>query len=305
MNARAGGLRITPVIKNNGGAGRPARRLTAVAAAGIAAALLAAGCSSGKPSGPGSSGSGISPAQVITLAAWQAKRATSFSSSWRIKMSGMESATIAGTLQMRTRPLLVDMGVRTMNAGGQSAPGGIQEIVTGHAVYLKAPGLAQRFGKPWVTVSFAQVQQRTGISFAQITQQMQQSNPLVETQMLAAATNVQVAGHQVIDGVPTTHYTGTYTAAAALARLPSSLRAAQQRALQRLGVTSVQFSVWIDGQHQARKIIEQETGTAEQLSATFTVTSINQPLSVTLPPASQVAAIPASALGGGGLQGTP
>ena len=293
------------MIWNSGGAERAARRPTAIAAAGIAAALLAAGCASGKPSGPGSSGSGVSPAQVVTLAAGQAKHATSFSSSWRITMSGTGSATLAGTLQMRTRPLLVDMGVRPMTAGGQSAPGGVQEIVTGHAVYLKAPGLAQRLGKPWVKVSFAQVQQRTGISFAQITQQMQQNNPLVVTQMLAAATNVRVAGHQVIDGVPTTHYTGTYPAAAALARLPSSLRAAQQRALRRLGVTSVQFSVWIDGQHQARKIIEQETGTAGQLTATFTVTSINQPLSVTLPPASQVAAIPASALGGGGPPGTP
>jgi hypothetical protein len=293
------------VIRNSGGAGRAARRLTAVAAAGTAAALLAAGCASGTPSGPGSSGSGISPARVITLAAQQAKHVTSFSSSISFTMSGVASATIAGTMEMRTRPLLAGLDFSAMNAGGQPVPGGGQEIVTGHALYLKAAGLAQRFGKPWVKVSFAQVQQRTGISFAQITQQMQQNNPLVQTQMLAAAKNVRVAGHQVIDGVPTTHYTGTYPAAAALARLPSSLRAAQQRALQRLGVTSVQFSVWIDGQHQARKIIEQETGTAEQLTATFTVTSINQPLSVTLPPASQVAAIPASALGGGGLQGTP
>ncbi len=292
------------MIRNNGGAGRAARKLTAVAAAGTAAALLAAGCSSGKPSAPGSSGSGMSPAQAITLASWQAKHATSFSSSWSVKTSGMESATIAGTLQMRSRPLLVDMGVSTMNAGGQSVPGGVQEILTGHALYLKGPGLAQRFGKSWVKVSFAEFQQRTGISLAQITQQMQQNNPLVQTQMLAAAKNVRVAGHQMIDGVPTTHYTGTYTAAAQLARLPSSLRAAEQKALQRLGVTSAQFSVWIDGQHQARKIIVRETGTSEQVTATFTVTSINQPVRVTLPPASQVAAIPASALDGGGLQGT-
>jgi len=246
----------------------------------------------------------MSPAQAITLASWQAKHATSFSSSWSVKMAGTPSGTMAGTFEMSTRPLLFDMGVSTFNVGGRSLPGGVQEILTGHALYLKMPGLAQRFGKSWVKVSFAEFQKRTGISLAQITQQMQQNNPLVQTQMLAAAKNVRVAGHQMIDGVPTTHYTGTYTAAAQLARLPSSLRAAEQKALQRLGVTSAQFSVWIDGQHQARKIIVRETGTSEQVTATFTVTSINQPVRVTLPPASQVAAIPASALDGGGLQGT-
>jgi len=302
MNARADGIRITHAVRNTGGAGRAARKLAAAAVAGTAAALLAAGCSSAKPSGQGSPGSGISPVRAITLAARQAKLATSFSSSLSIKMSGMESGMMAGTMEMRTRPLLVDF--TTFSVGGRSVPGGVQEIVTGHTLYLKAPGMAQRFGKPWAKISFAELQQRTGISFAQI-QQMQQNNPLVYTQMLAAASNVRVAGHQVIDGVPATQYTGTFTAAAELSHTPSSLRAYVRQALQRLGVTSVQFSAWIDGQHQARKIIVHETGTSEQVTATFTVTSINQPISVTLPPAGQVATIPASALHGGGLQGTP
>jgi hypothetical protein len=117
----------------------------------------------------------------------------------------------------------------------------------------------------------------------------------VYTQMLAAASHVRVAGHQVIDGVPTTRYTGTLTAAAALTRIPSI----------HMLVTSARFSVWIDRQHQVRKEIVYEKGTAEQVTATFAVTSINQPVRVTLPPASQVATISASALNGGGLGGTP
>jgi len=292
MNERADGIRNTHLIRNSGGVGRAARKLAAVAAAGTAAALLAAGCSPGSPGGPGSPGSGISPIQAVTLAAQQAELATSFSSSWSVTMSGTLSGTAAGTLEMRTRPLLAGMDFSTFNVGGRSVPGGFQVILTGQAVYLKAPGLARRFGKPWAKVSFAEFQQRSGISFAELTQRMQQSNPLVYTQMLAAAKNVRVAGHQVIDGVPVTHYTGTFTAAAALARMPSSLRAFERQALRRLGVTSVQFSAWIDGQHQARKIIVYEKGTLEQVTATFTVTGINQPVSVTLPPASQVTAIP-------------
>jgi LppX_LprAFG lipoprotein len=298
MNGHADGRSSTHLVRNSGGPGRAARKLAAVAAAGTAATLLATGCSSG---GHGSTGSGISPAQAITLASQQAKHATSFSSTVSIKMSGMASGTIAGTLEMRTRPLLFDADFSTMNVGGQSVPGGFEEILTGHTLYLKMPALAQQLGKPWVKFSFAELQNGTGISLAQIIQQAQQNNPLVQMQMLAGAKNVRLAGHQVIDGVPTTHYTGTYTVAAALARLPSSLRATEQKGLQTLGVTSVQFSVWIDGQHQARKIVAHETGTSEHATVTLTVTGINQPITVTLPPASQVATIPASALKGGGL----
>jgi len=301
MKGRADGISRTHQIRNTGSPGRATRKLAAVAVAGTAAALLAAGCSSGGPSGQGSAGSVISPAQAITLASQQAKHATSFSSSMSIKMSGMASGAMAGTMEMRTRPLLFDADFSTMNMSGQALPGGIEEILTGHTLYLKMPALAQQLGKPWVKFSFAELQNGTGISLTQIIQQAQQNNPLVQMQMLAGAKNVRIVGHQVLDGVWTTHYTGTYTVAAALARLPSSLRATERKGLQTLGITSVQFSVWIDGQHQARKIVAYETGTSEHATVTLTVTGINQPITVTLPSASQVATIPASALKGGGL----
>lgn len=287
MNGRTDGVKSTQLIRSNVAARRAARNLAAVAAAGTAAALLASGCSAGR----NSSGSEISPVQTVMLAAQQAKYARSFSSSLTITTSGMVSGTVAGTLEWRSRPLLLDADFSTVNFGGQSLPGGIQEILVGRAVYLKMSVLAQRFGKPWVKLSFAEIRQGTGINLAQIVQQAQQSNPRVQMVMLAAAKNVRVAGHQVIDGVPTTHFTGTYPAAAAIARLPSSLRPAERKAFQRLGVTSVRFGVWIDGQHLARKIVTYENGASEQVTLTMTIKHINQPLSVTLPPSSQVATI--------------
>jgi glycyl-tRNA synthetase alpha subunit len=76
------------------------------------------------------------------------------------------------------------------------------------------------------------------------------------------------------------------------------VRAVAQKGLWTLGVKTVHFNVWIDGQHLTRKIVVTETGSVETAKVTMQVTSINQPVSVTLPPASQVAAIPASALPG-------
>jgi len=273
-------------VGNSGGAGRPARRF-ALLAVGTAAALLAAGCASAKPGGQA-----MSPVQAILLAARQARDATSFSWSMSVKTSGLASGTMAGTLQMRTKPLVYNADFSTVNFGGQAVPGGIHEILTGHTLYIKVPGLARRIGKPWLKVSFAQIQKRTGISFTQIIQQAQQDNPLVQTQMLAGAKNVRVAGHQVIDGVPTTEYTGTFTVAAALARLPSTLRPVERAAMRKLGITSARFSVWIDGQHRSRKIIVSEQGTLEAVTLTMAVTSVNQPVSVAPPPANQVATIP-------------
>ena len=265
-------------------------------AAGAAAILLAAGCGSG---GTHPGAQALSPRQAITLAADHASQVDSFRSTLSVAMSGTASGTIAGTMQLRNRPSrLVDADFSTFDVGSQNLPGGMQEIVTDRSIYLKMALLAQELHKPWVKISFSQLQQGTGINLSQLTQQVQSNNPLVQTRMLTAAKDVRTAGTQTIGGVRTTHYTGSYPISAGLARLPASERAVAQRGLRTLGLKTVRFNVWIDGQHQTRKIVVTETGGVETVKVTMQVTSINQPVSVTLPPASQVATIPASALQG-------
>jgi hypothetical protein len=265
-------------------------------AAGAAAVLLAAGCGGG---GTHQAAQSLSPQQAITLAANQAKQVNSFGSTLSITMSGTVSGTMGGTMQIRNRPsLLADADFSTFNVGGQSLPGGMREILTNRTIYLKMAVLSQELHKPWVKISFSQLQKGTGVNFSQLTQQVQSNNPLVQTRMLAAAKDVRKVGTQTIDGVSTTHYSGSYPVSAGLAKLPASLRAAEQKGLQTLGIKTVRFNVWIDGQHQTRKIVVTETGSVETIKVTMQVTGINHPVSVTLPPASQVATIPASALHG-------
>jgi hypothetical protein len=64
-------------------------------------------------------------------------------------------------------------------------------------------------------------------------------------------------------------------------------------------MTSASFEIWLDDQHQVRKLVITEHGTTESVVLSELVTSINQPVSVQVPPASQVATMPASALGSG------
>lgn len=265
-------------------------------AAGGAAVLLAAGCGGG---GTHPAAQALSPRQAITLAANQAKQVNSFGVTVRATMSGAGNATMAGTVHVRTRPsLLADANFTTFDVAGQSLPGGIHEILTDRAIYAKMALLSQQLHKPWAKISFSELRQGTGVNLSQLMQQVQNSNPLVQTQMLAAAKDVREVGKQTIDGVSTTHYSGSYPLSAGLAKLPASQRAVAEKELRTFGVKTVGFNVWIDGQHQTRKIVVSETGSVESMTMTMQVTGINQPVSVTLPSAGQVATIPASALHG-------
>jgi hypothetical protein len=270
--------------------------LTAAAAAAV---LLAAGCGSG--SGNNSShqaGAPQSPVQAITLAARQAGQVSSFASTLNIQTSGSVRAAMAGTMQIRKQPsLLVNANFGTVSANGQDMPGGMQEILTGSTLYLKMGALAQELGKPWASIQLSQLQ-GAGINLSQLTQELQDNDPMIEAQMLTGASNLRAVGTQTIGGAATTHYTGTFTVSAGLAKLPPSERAIEQKALQALGINDIGFNAWIDAQHQIRKITVAEHGSSVRVAATMQVTSVNQPIDVSPPPASQVKAIPASALQG-------
>lgn len=281
-------------------------RLTklAVTAAGGAAVLLAAGCGGGSNPifGSGSShhsSGALSPIQAINLAAYQAKQATSFSSTLDMQTSGQAAATVSGTMAISTKPsLLMNLDMSTVSVAGQSLAGGMQEIMTGQDLYLKMPELQAELHKPWIVMPLSSLSKGTGLDFSQLIQQAEDNDPLVQTQMFTTAKNAKAVGTQVIDGVETTHYTGSYAVSAGVAKLPSDMRATVTKQLQALGISQVNFNAWIDAQHQVRKISVTEPGGKEQVSITMQITSIGQPVNVTPPPASQVTTIPSSDLSG-------
>lgn len=267
--------------------------------AGAAAALLAVGCSSGggiNVSGSGGSQPGakpMSPAQAVTLASQKAASVNSFATTLNVQMSGPFSGTMVGTMQLRKRPsLLIDAKFSKLALGRTSVPGGMEEIVTTKTLYLKLATLQQELGKPWAAVPVSAPSGHAELS--QFTQQAQQNNPMIDVQMLSSAKNLRKVGTQTIGGVPATHYTGSFAASAGLAKLPASLRSTEQKGLQSLDITTLSFNVWINAQHEVQKIVVNEHGGSEQLAATMQVTRYNQPLTVSLPPASQVKALPAA-----------
>jgi len=100
-----------------------------------------------------------------------------------------------------------------------------------------------------------------------------------------------------VDGVETTHYRGSVSAATALTSLKPSVRKGLAPLL-KLVTGQIHFDVWIDAQHVTRRLIERETVISQPVTVNVNVTAVNQPVQITLPPAGEVRILPKSQLGG-------
>jgi hypothetical protein len=202
-------------------------------------------------------------------------------------------ATTTATTQLQLRPtLLADESLHT-SASGRSVS--VEEIVSAKAVYIKEPNALT--GKSWVEIPFSELGGSLGSSISTLLQNAQNGNPAEQTQLFTASKNVHVVGTEMVNGVETTHYKGTVTAATALASLKPSVRKGLAPLL-KLITGDIQFDVWIDAEHVTRRLVEVETVAGEPATVTVNVTSVNQPVQITPPPASEVTIPPRSQLGG-------
>jgi hypothetical protein len=272
------------------------------ALAGAATVLAACSSGGGAPSpGASTSASALSARQTIRLAADKAQRVTSFSGTMGItlNMAAQGTVTMTGIVAEQLSPSLkAEINFTTLEGGGQSLPGGLDEIVTRDAVYIKMSMLAQSLhtSKPWIELPLSQLGKLSGTDLNSLFNQAQASNPLAQTQMLTASPDVHKVGTGVVGGVPVTEYAGTYSIAKGLASLPANLRKSLSSQIASLGIKSGRFHVWIDGQDQVRKIILNLTASKLTETVSETITSVNQPVTITLPGPGETYTIPASAL---------
>jgi hypothetical protein len=285
---------------------RRARRTAVRPAAGLlaAGAVLAAlaGCGGGSSpqpaftpaggqgssSGPGSGGQTGSEtaAQAIQAAADQAKKINSYAIRMDESLTGATAEHITGNMQFRLKPALLAQVSLSI------PPASVNEILTTKVAYLKIPGLGST-GKPWVKLSLAG-KTGPGAALGQLLQSAENSNPANQTAALTASKDLRKTGTEVINGIPTTRYEGSYSVADEMKKLPPALRKITSQSIAALGVTRVRFTIWIDGKHQMRRVITVEKGSSSTITTKLDIISINQPVNVTLPPPSQVTSPPAS-----------
>lgn len=279
-------------------------RSAAIAGLSAAALIVLAACSagskpastSGSPSaGPAGSQSAntsgtiqMTPGQVLFDAAAKAHQVTSATETLSVRTTGAVSLTTSGTIVFRMKPALLVSGNLTMTVAGTATK--IKMYITGKAMYVNEAALSLQAGKPWVQINLSDlgvIDGSTGAGLAQMVQSLQNNDFASQAQLFTAAKNARVVGEQIIDGVPTTEYAGSFVASEAIKVLPAGFRAALTPALRALGNGVVRFHEWVDGQHYLRKITEVETVKGETTTIMINITGINRPVNITLPPASQ------------------
>lgn len=285
------------------------RRLTIGTAAGASLMLSLTGCLGGGTAAKGSGGGTDGGAAVLTAAEAIQKTSQKTGAVDTVKLDASVSGefdstpmTMHMTGQLRTHPsLAMALSIDQLQSKGQSVAGGMQEILIGDAIYMKMPALSQMTGgKPWIKISLKQVGQKAGISIDQLLQQAQQQNPVEQTKMFTASKDVKKVGTETIDGVQTTHYSGTLTPSEAAAKLSPKLRAQYNKLYQQVGARATAFDVWVDNDSLPRKMVMKMTMKNGTMTYSMLYKDYGQPVSISAPPASEVGSLPANVPGLGG-----
>ena len=198
------------------------------------------------------------------------------------------------TFAEQLRPiLLVSVNIGSLNVAGEPMPGGLSEIVTPTTIYLKWSLLTQalHLTKPWAVIPLSAFSKITGLNLSQFTNQATGNGPLADSQLLAAATSVRRLGTGSIDGVPVTEYAGTIPLSSALSHLSGSAKTLAQQLESAGGITTETFTIWVDGSNVLRKVATTAAGTAMTETTVMTITSVNQPDGIAVPPASQTSSL--------------
>ncbi len=268
---------------------RLGRRRACAVGLSAAALILVAACSSGGTlAGGGSASAPLTPRQFLLAAATQAQQITSATEALTVKVSGASSSTMSGTIRIRLKPTLLASENLNATAGGTSTR--IKMILTSTAIYIHEASLTSQLGKPWVKMDLSALSAlagTSGASLAQLFHSLQSNNFTKQAQLFTVAKNTRVVGTQAVDGVTTTEYAGSFTAAEGLKALSGGLRQALAPGLQALGDSTIRFREWIDGQHHLRKMTEVETLNGDTVTITINITAIDQPVHIALPPVSQ------------------
>lgn len=278
------------------------RRFVAGTAAGAVLALSLTGClgdsdpkKSGGNGGVGGAAGNLSAMDVLVKTSQKSGQTDTLKADMNVQTSAPQgNVKMHMVMQMRLRPQVAfDMVMDQMSIDGQAIAGGVGKmhmILVDKTLYMKSPAL-KAGNKPWVALSLTELSKRGGQNIDQLLQSQRQVDPAEQTKMLTGSKNVREIGSEQVEGVQTTHYAGSMTPEEALSRLTPEQRAAQEKSLQKSGVTKMDFEVWVDGQNLPRKMIMKLAGRVP-VTTSVVYRDYGKPVTVVAPPASQVGPMP-------------
>jgi hypothetical protein len=188
----------------------------------------------------------------------------------------------------------------------------LQELISGTTVYLKFPSAltskVAAFRKPWLKIDLVRAASAAGIpGLGSLTSSPASSDPSQFLRYLRAESgHVTKVGTATVDGRQTTQYRAQINYDRVPSVFPASSRPQARQAISALErlthVRVLPVNVWVDNQHQVRKmqfvLHETVSGQAVAVAMTMRIPQYGPQPSPTLPPASQVQDI--SGLAGAG-----
>lgn len=288
-------------------------------AACAVAGLLLAACSNGAKvatSRTTAPGAASSARLVALIQGAPAKTADEKSAT----VSGTVTAEVGGTTQSFSMTGGIDFaGKRTQFAMTIPDLGAIQTVVDNGVVYEEIPQLASMMGtKPWLKIDPTTLAQSGGpfASMMKSALQSESSDPSKQLDFLEGVTGtVTTVGAESVGGVSTTHYRFASSLDKVLQNLPASDQPGFQQVVTALGSSNAMVDVWIDGQGLVRQVSFALTpsptatpsgdSTLGNISthATIAFSNFGAPVTITVPPASQVTDFSQILSGLGGLSG--
>jgi hypothetical protein len=250
-----------------------------LALAGTTTALLAViAIEVAASSGPEGS---TAPAQAVAAATRHATALTSVSATL-VEYVGARAA-IRGRFAEQRSPFLESIAVTDAGAGKQLP---VSAILTSSAVYLKlGASLPATPEASWLKADLSAL--GDGSPAASMLQTLTGDNPMSALTTLADGRHLRAVGTRAVGGVAATGYSGAIALAPATRFLPASSQALFGSELGAIR-GDVEFTVWIDRSHRVRELTETGRVGAAIARATITFYGFNQPVTIKVPPASQV-----------------
>lgn len=243
----------------------------------MASAALA-GCGSGATPAAAPS-SAAPPTDAAGLASLLQKSTTSVHSAHLTLTVAAGAVTLSGAGD----ELMSQGKLQAMDLTETVPPAGeLRIIIDAGKTYLKLPASLNHTAKPWVLVSPASsnpVVRQLGTTL----QSVEQSASLDQFTTFTGAARVIRHTQETLDGARVTHYALSVD----VAKLPANLPGRQQ--LTAAGLTTLPIDMWVNGQGRLVKVAENFDVKGQHVATTVNVGRYNAAVTVTPPPADQVA----------------
>ncbi|WP_328480243.1 hypothetical protein OHS71_17095 [Streptomyces sp. NBC_00377] len=245
--------------------------------------LLVAGCAAG---GGVERGGDAAAAAAVARAAEKAEQTVSL----RYRMTGRtpEEGRVEAEAAIGTEPPAMSLKSTVLSGPGRGT--GEYRLVGG-VLYLGSDEAGQD-GKHWVTFGApgarpGGLKVDTGLAADKV-----RDNPSHESGYLGAAEDLRKVGSETVDGVRTTHYTGTVTLDGVRASYKGDDKSVRQRTekslaqYEKMGVDELTIDLWTDAEDRTRRLRTQGLGRHGELDLTITFLDFGKPVTVKAPPAS-------------------